>query len=89
MSKRTLADRMQDALEAAMSPTGITKVCRGGIGHFNGRCVLKVSNGTPGQVLVQVGEPGGIRKIHVYTKDCAATMAFVREFAQREQIPVR
>jgi len=89
MSRRTLADKVQSALEANMSPTGITKVCRGGTSPFNGRSVFKISNGTPGQVLVQVGEPGGIRKIHIYTKNCADTMAFVRQYAESEHIPVR
>jgi hypothetical protein len=56
--------------------------------HYRGRASLKVSNGLPGQVLVQVCEPARQQKIHVHTTNCAATVKGIRTFAEKMSIAV-
>ncbi|MSR70550.1 hypothetical protein EXS62_00715 [Candidatus Kaiserbacteria bacterium] len=66
----------------------VSKVCWGGVGHFKGATTLKLHNGVPGQVLVQVCEPGRSQKIHAYTKNCEVTLAAARDLARREKVNV-
>jgi hypothetical protein len=56
--------------------------------HHRGPTGIKVSNGTPGLVLVQVCEPARQQKICVYTTDCAATMKGVRTYAKQNGLAI-
>ncbi len=69
---------------------GVTHVCDPSRGEwYRGKKMLKLANGTPGQVSVQVCEPEGQRTIYVYTTDCEATLAAAREIARKEGVNVR
>lgn len=87
MAKKLLEDRLVEALKARLSPTGITQVRLGEVGHYKGGELLKVSNGTPGEVLIKVCTPGRLRKIHMRASHCGDAINAVLEIAHKERVP--
>jgi len=53
-----------------------------------GKLKLKMQNGTPGLVTIEICESESKRTLYVYTKDCPATMASVRAYASKIKIPI-
>jgi hypothetical protein len=48
-----------------------------------------VSNGTPGLLLVQICQPGRLRKVHAYSDNCFLTTAALLAYGHRENIAVQ
>lgn len=78
-----------DVIAKIQSVAGVSKICPPHAGWYRGRKILKVRNGTPGVVQVLVCEPEGQHSVHVYTTDCSAVIAAMRQFAHQNSIPLR
>lgn len=53
-----------------------------------GKRKIKMRNGTPGLISIEICEPQGKQTLYVYSKNCAQTIGQIREYAQRNAIPI-